>query len=230
RCQSLLLRIAILSAQREKKLYEFELTAAKATSAQITEKINEMQLVYNNSSIKSMISWVPEICVLFLFWSKVSTELTDFLIQMVESGSRLNSLNKLNKLQEKLQAIRNQVIKISQPTYVVSVVQPAVLSATSNGIKFTDNLRTYLRPSRKTVLNLSGLAAVFGFLLVVTSLFIVANLFTISLNPTLVLMLGSFFGLVTGFGYGALRFRDWFRDIFKAFSAMPAEKESKDIL
>jgi hypothetical protein len=84
---------------------------------------------------------------------------------------------------------------------------------TAKLLGLTSRLSVEVLPSRRSVLNLAGLASAISFVAVAGLLLLVGRLSDTELDARVVLALSAFFGLVVGFGYGALRFKGFLGSI-----------------
>jgi hypothetical protein len=82
-------------------------------------------------------------------------------------------------------------------------------------LKISERLSVLVRPSKRTVLNIAGLASAIAFATLVGLLLLVGKLTDAQLDTGVVLALSAFFGLVAGFGYGALRFKGFLGAILR---------------
>jgi hypothetical protein len=112
------------------------------------------------------------------------------------------------------QQIRDSATGIQEPGSIVKLARGQLVETSTKALQIINNLRTEMRPTRQAILSVSGIFAAVGFLVVVAIMFLISSVVAVDLNPTQVLYLGAFFGLVIGFGYGATRFRPWLGDIF----------------
>lgn len=92
-------------------------------------------------------------------------------------------------------------------------VRKLLLDIYGTRMSFTERLSLEVHPTRRTVLNVAGLAAAISFVTVAALLLFVGRATDTDLNAGIVLALSAFFGLVAGFGYGALRFRGFLTSV-----------------
>lgn len=212
-CMWLLFELMKLTTLQYKAFREFDFDTVLVLSSQVDQKVDELKQVHLSSKIQELITWAPQVAKTYKTISISLTNLTTLINESMSSGISSKHMENLGNLHDTLQGIRGEAAKLQGNENVINLARNPLLQTSSAVLHIIDNLRVELRPSRQAILNMSGLAAAVGFLFVIGITFLLGNFAGIELNPALVLSLGAFFGLVIGFGYGALRFRGFLLDI-----------------
>lgn len=200
-------RLMILTEQQLGLISQYDFTQARSLVVQSEGLQKELEQLHSNSAMPGLFPWGPEFGKVYHSLNLVLAELAGLIEQVVAGRVSAKTYGELNKLAPLFREVRKEATNISGPWRLLRPARERLLAIPAKGLRIINNLKMGMQPSRKEALSIAGVAAALGFISVVGLIFLIGSLSGVILNSTLVLSLGAFFGLVIGFGYGALRFQ-----------------------
>jgi hypothetical protein len=121
-------------------------------------------------------------------------------------------LEEISQIQDQIREQQRNLGGLKVPVFVESY-RKLPLDVSGKLQRLTERLSLEVHPTRRTLLNVTGLVSAISFVTVAALLLLVGRVTGTDLNAGVVLALSAFFGLVAGFGYGALRFRGFLTSV-----------------
>jgi hypothetical protein len=151
-------------------------------------------------------AWIPGLTSVVTSLAQVTERLSRLLQTLLSRGTTAKQLEEISKIEDEIQGQQRILGELKGPA-IMDPWRKLLLGAEGKLLGLTERLSVEIRPSRRMLLNVAGLAATISFVTVAALLLLAGRLTGTELNGGMVLVLSAFFGLVGGFGYGALRFR-----------------------
>jgi hypothetical protein len=215
RAYALGLELVLLVEQQTVALSQFEFDSVPRLAKRADELAAQMKQLYSDTENQGLISWVPPLGETYRTITVIFADLAKLIKEIISDPVNARHLDTLDRLNDTLQdGLKEMTQEIAKHLFIPQTIQNQLLIAFRQGLRIVKNLRVEIIPSRQRVLSFAGLASAVGFLLVMGITFLIGRFTNANLNPTLVLSLAAFFGLVTGFGYGAIHFRGFFHEVF----------------
>jgi len=170
--------------------------------------------------------WIPDLASVAASLGRVTERLSSVLQSLLSQSGAAKQLEELSTIEEEIWKQQQILAQLKAPA-MVNTWRKLLLDVAENLLQLTERLSIEGRPSRRRLLNIAGLASAISFVTVVALLLLVGRLTGTELNGGVVLALGAFFGLVAGFGYGALRFRGFLTSILFGHSGQEGAIKSQ---
>lgn len=213
RANSLGYQLAMLLEQQMMALsqYDFDLVRRYVTHA---DKLAiELKQLSSNTEVAA-VRWGLSLGGICHSTSVIFADLAEIIRGATSKSVSAKHLEDINKTNLALQDVRSAMEgELYKQFGLSSTIRDEILIALTQAEKIVRNLRVVIVPSRQEVLSLAGLASAIGFLLVLGLTLLIGKSLNVELSSTLVLALAAFFGLVSGFGYSALKFRGFLLDL-----------------
>ncbi len=205
--QFALVKASWLMNQELESLADFDLETTSSVSARLLAEVDRMVSFAPAGPLRKLYPTKEAADVLRLVATDVCG-LATVLQEALTRGPSAKGLARLQAIEQRLVKARTQA---SGMTYGASDFARAwLLRACTRGAVYARNLRSIVKPPRERVLSLTGLVVGLAFVGIVGATFFMGRAFSVDVNPTFVLVLAAFLALIVGFGYGAIRFRDFF--------------------
>jgi len=207
-------RLVLSILQQADALFMHEFAQVQAYAVQANKQADELKQLHDETAIRGWLSWGPALGEAYGQLANAYAALGVLIRAIVVGQAEDASLDQLARLNQSFLEIEEQAGKLEMPSRLRRIGREPLVGLAKKGRRSVKNLQILTRPSRQKMLSVAGLAATIGFLGVTATLFLIGSLAEVDLSPNLVLGLAGFFGLVLGFGYGALRFENFFIRIF----------------
>jgi hypothetical protein len=157
-------------------------------------------------------AWIPAVAGSVTVLALVTDRLARLMRTLLSHETTAKQLDEISQIQDQIRTQQRTLRDLTGLT-VMEPVRTLLLDIYGTRLSFTERLSLEVHPTRRTVLNVAGVAAAISFVTVAALLLFVGRATDTDLNAGIVLALSAFFGLVAGFGYGALRFRGFLTSV-----------------
>jgi hypothetical protein len=191
--------------QQDFDRFDFDRVSARVAPIEAKSK----QVASGEAATKPQIipmAWIPGMASVVTSLAQVTERLSRLLQTLLSRGAKAEQLEEVSKLKDEIRGQQQILGELKGPAFV-DPLRKLLLDVDGKLLGLTERLSVEIRPSRRMLLNVAGLAATISFVTVAALLLLAGRLTGTELNGGMVLVLSAFFGLVGGFGYGALRFR-----------------------
>jgi len=199
--------LVALAMRQQRDFYRFDFAGVYALVAPIEAK--SQQLASSDAATRPQPvskTWIPSVTTVVTRLGLVTERLSRLLQTLLSHGATAKELEEISKIQDDIRGQERILAELQAPAFV-EPLREVLLNVAGELLRLTDRLSLEVHPSRRTLLNVAGLASAISFVTVAALLLLVGRATGTNLNAGLVLALSALFGLVAGFGYGALRFR-----------------------
>jgi hypothetical protein len=202
-----LLQIFGLAYRQQHAFGRFDFSAARALAGLIDAKSE--QIASSEAATKPQLipmGWLAPMAssIRSIAWS--IEHLSRLLQTLLSSPTSPKHLQEITEITTEIRGQQEVLSELEGPEWL-DALRSWLLENTGRLVRLCDQLKVEIHPSRKALLNVAGLASTISFVAVAALLLLIGRLTGTQLNAGVVLALSAFFGLVGGFGYGALRFR-----------------------
>ena len=202
-----------LTMRQQREFDRFNFDRVSAFVAPLETK--SRQVASSEAATKPQImpmAWIADLASFVTSLGRVTERLSRLLQTLLSHGGTAKHLEELSKIEDEIRRQQQILGEIKAPA-LVDTWRKLLLDAAEKLLRLSERLSVEVRPSRRKLLNVAGLASTISFVTVAALLLLVGRLTESELNGGVVLALSAFFGLVAGFGYGALRFRGFLTSI-----------------
>lgn len=197
--------------QREFDRFSFDRVAAFVAPLEMKSKEAASSEAATKPQIMPM-AWIADVAGVVTSLGRITDRLSRVLRALLSHGGAEKHLDELSNIESEIRKQQQILGEIKTPA-LVDIWRKLLLDVAAKLLGLTERLSAEVRPSRRTLLNVAGLASAISFVTVVALLLLVGRATGTELNGGVVLALSAFFGLVAGFGYGALRFRGFLTSV-----------------
>jgi hypothetical protein len=157
-------------------------------------------------------AWIPDMATSVARLGLVTDRLSRLLQTLLSHETTAKQLEEISQIQDQIREQQRNLGGLKVPVFVESY-RKLPLDVSGKLQRLTERLSLEVHPTRRTLLNVTGLVSAISFVTVAALLLLVGRVTGTDLNAGVVLALSAFFGLVAGFGYGALRFRGFLTSV-----------------
>jgi hypothetical protein len=199
-----------MAQQRDFDRFDFDRVSDGVARIEARSK----QVASSEAIIKRFLplAWIPVMASTVTSLAQATERLSQLLRTLLSGGPAAKHLEELSRLKDEIQE-QQQILRELKAPALADGWRMLLLGVADKLLERTERLGVEVRPSRQTLVNLAGLAATISFVTVAALLLAVGRLTGTELNGGVVLALSAFFGLVGGFGYGALRFQGFLTSV-----------------
>lgn len=205
--------------QRDFDRFDFDRVSAGAPAIQAKGKTVASSEAATKLQMVPM-AWVSDMARFVMSIGQITDRLSRLLRTLLSSGATAKHLQEISEIQGEIRQQQRVLGELEAPA-MADPWRKLLLDVAGKLMGLTERLTIEVRPSRRLVLNVAGLASTIAFVTTAAVLLLVGRLTGTDLNTGIVLALSAFFGLVGGFGYGALRFRGFLTSVL--FGRAPEE-------
>jgi hypothetical protein len=205
--------LVALAMRQQRDFDRFDFAGVYALVAPIEAK--SQQLASSDAATRPQLvsmTWIPDVTTFVTRLGLVTERLSRLLQTLLSHGATAKELEEISEIQDDIRGQERILGELKAPAFVEPLREP-LLDIAGELLRLTDRLSLEVHPSRRTLLNVAGLASAISFVTVAALLLLVGRATGTDLNAGLVLALSALFGLVAGFGYGALRFRGFLTSV-----------------
>jgi hypothetical protein len=156
--------------------------------------------------------WVADMGSVIASIGRITERIARLLQSLLSHAPAATHLEELGKIEQDIRATQRALGDVKAAP-MADPIREVLGDIITRLLGLTSRLSVEVRPSRRSVLSLAGLASAISFIAVAGLLLLVGRLSDTELDARALLALSAFFGLVVGFGYGALRFRGFLGSI-----------------
>jgi hypothetical protein len=197
--------------QQDFDRFDFNRVSASVTPIEAKSKQVASSKVATTPQVIPM-AWIPGMATSVARLGLVTDRLSRLLQALLSHKTTAKQLEEIAKIQDQIRE-QQRILEGLKIPKMVEGYRTLLLDVFGRLQKLTERLSLEVHPTRRTLLNAAGLASATSFVTVAALLLLVGRATGTNLNAGLVLTLSAFFGLVAGFGYGALRFRGFLTSI-----------------
>jgi hypothetical protein len=205
--------LLILAMRQQRDFDRFDFNRVSAAVAPIEAKSKQLasSKVANTPQVFPM-KWIPDIAGAVARLSVVTDRLSRLLQTLLSHKTTAKQLEEISQIQDQIREQQRTIGELNVPN-LAEAYRTLLLTVSGKLQKLTERLSLEVRPTKRTLLNAAGLGSAISFVAVAALLLLVGRATGTDLNAGVVLTLSAFFGLVAGFGYGALRFKGFLTSI-----------------
>ena len=156
--------------------------------------------------------WVADMGRVIASIGRITERIARLLQSLLSHASTATHLEELEKIERDTRTTQRALGDVKAGP-LADQFRELLGDITTKLLELTSRLSIEVRPSRRSVLSLAGLVSAVSFIAVTGLLLLVGRLSDTEFDARAVLALSAFFGLVVGFGYGAMRFRGFLGSI-----------------
>jgi hypothetical protein len=208
------LLILTMRQQREFDWFNFDRVSSFVAPLETSSK----QVASSEAATKPQVmpmAWIVDLASFVTSLGRVTERLSRLLHNLLSQGGTAKHLEELSKIEDEIRKQQQIIGEIKAPAFI-DTWRKLLLDVAEKLLRLSERLSVEVRPSRRKLLNVAGLASTIAFVTVAALLLVLGRLTGGELNGGVVLALSAFFGLVAGFGYGALRFRGFLTSVLFA--------------
>lgn len=205
------LEILTLRQQRDLESYEFHqvertLHAIKRRASDLSSQMDSVEGFF------VPLAWVHVMANSVAVVAEMTNRTAVLLRHLVSHSAGAQHLKELTAIAGGTREAGEALRDVRAPGFAEPLRQSLLTVASRLAVR-ANRLKSEIRPSRLAVLNITGLVSAVCFVAVTAALLLIGRVTDAQLDGTLVLSLSALFGLVGGFGYGALKFRGFLTSI-----------------
>ena len=156
--------------------------------------------------------WVADMGAVIASIGRITERIALRLQSLLSHAPTATHLEELRRIEQDIRRTQRELGDVKALPFA-DPLRESLSDISAKLLGLTSRLSAEVLPSRRSVLNLAGLASAISFVVVAGLLLLVSRLSDTDLDARVVLALSAFFGLVVGFGYGALRFKGFLGSI-----------------
>jgi hypothetical protein len=205
--------LVALVLRQQRHFDRFDFAGVYALVAPIEAK--SQQLASSEAATQPQVvpmTWIPGVATVVTRLGLVTERLSRLLQTLLAHGATAKQLEEISKIQDDLRGQERILGELKAPAFV-EPLRELLLEVAGKLLRLTERLSGEVHPSKRTLLNVAGLASAISFVTIVALLLLVGRATGTDLNAGVVLGLSALFGLVAGFGYGALRFQGFLTSV-----------------
>jgi hypothetical protein len=210
-----IVELAVMTLRQQRDFDEFEFRRVYGRVPEIVAKAADITSSEAATTPQAFpMTWIVHVAEAYVSLGRATERLSRVLESLFSSATTAAHLSEISAIEDTVRQTQRVLGDLVAPPEA-NTWREMLWDLSGKLLKLSERLSVLVRPSKRTVLNIAGLASAIAFVSLVGLLLLVGRLTDAQLNTGVVLSLSAFFGLVAGFGYGALRFKGFLGSILR---------------